>query len=193
MTKRRILHPELWRHELLIELPTEVFTTAVGLHMYADDEGRESANPGLIRSALWPNRPAITDSTIDEHLLLLDEIGVIAIYATDPRRTCFAIGETWCKQNNPTPSRFPPPPAGSFRTGYGSDPDSVPVEEGGGEEGEQWVPAEGAPSGPDPEGMPPSPFCKAHPSGTERPCRNCGTARLRARRWYEQQIYSEES
>lgn len=186
MAKRRTLHPGLWRNERLLELPIPVFLTAIGLHMYADDEGRASATSSLIKADLYPTRQEMTPAVIDEHLLQLDEAGVITLYTLDERRTAYACTE-WCKQNNPADSKIPPPPEGAA-TEYVDDTYSIPVEERE-SEGESEG-AEGARYG---SAVPPSPFCKAHPTGTAARCRNCGTARLRNRHWHDLRTLSEDA
>lgn len=187
MGKRRTLHPDLWRNEGWLTLPVPVRLTAIGLHMFADDQGRGSATPSMIRAALWPMDPEIADGTIDDHLLQLDAAGLIVLYSIDSRRTAYALAE-WCKQNNPAESRLPPPPEGTT-TEYVPDTYSIPVGEREGERAsarasaeseDQSVPASGS--------VPPSPFCRAHPDGIDAPCRNCGTARLRNRRFVDLQM-----
>ncbi len=142
--------------------------TAIGLRMQADDHGRESTTPWLVKSAIWPGNPEITEALIEDHLLLLDEAGYITIYCADGR-TYYAVND-WPAVSHPAPSKHPPPPATFQRHSSGSlENFSAWEREGGESEGGAERPA----------GILPSPFCKLHqPSGTRANCRHCGTARL---------------
>jgi hypothetical protein len=182
----RPLPVDLFTDEHLIELPLLVKWTAVGLRQYADDQGREQVNSRLLKAAIWPLHEEVTPQVIDDHLLLLDEIGYIGIYASSGRNL-YSMA-SWVVVSHPKPSRFPAPPPDLFRNASGSFPESFSAGEREGErerasEGE-WAP-EGAPSGSQLE-VPPSPFCKLHrPSGTTSNCRHCGTARLANEQWQE--------
>ncbi|MFL2002279.1 hypothetical protein [Microbacterium sp. A1-JK] len=175
--------PEDWQDEDLMSLPVPVRFTYLGLKMFADDQGRESATAARIKAALFTLDEAVTLQEIDEHLLVLDESGLIALYVVGPR-TYFAISD-WPRVDGAKPSRIPDPPP-TVRTSSGFDPDDVAVVgEGEREEGE--VPRGGAHSGSSPE---PSPFCSQHPDGTEKPCGGCGTARKRHEIWARRERHS---
>lgn len=182
MSKRRVMTPDDWNDETLQELPPMARLTYLGLRMFADDEGRESATAMRIRAALYPLDVDVTDDTIDEHLLLLERLGFLVLYDAG-RRLVFSL-TVWPRVDKAQPSSFPPPPP-KRRAQSGQDPDSIAVEgERGAEEGSgAWEEPRGT-SGPDPE---PSPFCSQHPDGTERPCGGCGTARKRHEMWARRQ------
>ena len=176
MSKRRPLLPDQFRDERLLPLPVHTRLTAIGLRLYADDEGRELATPLMIKSALWPLDRDVTEEHVEEHLLQLDEVGYLQLYALQAR-TFFAITD-WPRVDGPVPSRFPAPPPSE------SNPDPLRVEEERERAERESGSASGSaraesPSAPDPDTGLPSPFCPAHPVGTFAPCRNCGTARLR--------------
>jgi len=190
MTRMRTLHPQMFHNEELMSLPVDVRWTALGLLLYADDNGRESATAVRIRSAVWPMDVHITDATIEEHLLILDEADYLDLYQVG-KRTYFAL-KRWQRVDRPTVSTIPEPPA---------QPDSRAARESfvagergreGEGEGERDERSEGGEekSRPTPEGTPPSPFCRAHPVGRDGPCRNCGTARLRHNLWLKGQLPS---
>lgn len=175
MSRQRALPPDIFTDELLLNLPLEVRWTAIGLRMHADDFGRETANARLIASSVWPLNPEMTDETVEEHLLDLDEAGYIVIYAA-AGRTFYAIAD-WPSVSHPVRSKFPPPPE-RLQSASGASPEHFSAVEGE----REWRASGGAGEGP--AGIPPSPFCKLHqPSGTHANCRHCGTARLAHEQW----------
>lgn len=64
----RWIKPELWSSTTLSACSLEATLLFVGLCNYADDEGRGLANPTLIRSELYPLRPAVTDENVVQWL-----------------------------------------------------------------------------------------------------------------------------
>lgn len=177
MTKRRQMTPTDWTDEDLQSLSPLERLAWFGLRMFADDEGRESANAARIRAALFPLDPAVTEDTIDTMLLRFAELELLVLYVVG-RRTYFALLE-WPRVDRAQESRIPPPPQ-SVATGSRSGPDRIAVEgEREEREGSGARSAEGeARSRPHPD-QEPSPFCSKHPDGTEAPCGGCGTARKR--------------
>lgn len=191
MTRRRYVTPETFGREDLLSLPPAVRLTEVGMRMYADDEGRERMTPALLRASLYPLNPEITDEAITDHLLQLDAAGCIVIYDASGR-TYYAMTD-WPTVDRPTRSKHPEPPAEPFANESRSPREPFVAGERGREregEGESgWEAAAGVSASRSPrEDDPPSPFCRAHPEGTEHPCRGCGTARLRHRQWTDQQM-----
>lgn len=180
MTKRRHMTPNDWHDEDLQSMPTLHRLTWFGLRMFADDEGRESANAARIAAALFPLDRSVTEDTIDTLLLEFEALGLLVLYVVQGR-TYFALRH-WPRVDRPQDSRIPPPPPVS--TGSGSSRDPISVEGEREERGESGVrSAEGedrSRSDPDQE---PSPFCSKHPEGTEQPCGGCGTARKRHEMW----------
>lgn len=185
MTRKREIHPQMFHDEELMSLPVAVRWTAVGLRLFADDFGRESATSIRIRSAVWPMDADITDAVIEEHLLTLDEAGYLVLYQVG-KRTYFAL-RNWQKVDRPTASSIPEPPA---ETDSRAARESFVAGERGRES--EWESKRGERAEENSqaarEGTPPSPFCAAHPEGTNSPCRNCGTARLRHEQWIRSQL-----
>ncbi|MEB0201984.1 hypothetical protein QN354_09470 [Cryobacterium sp. 5I3] len=198
MTRKRDLLPEMFRNEDLLALSVQTRLTAIGLRLYADDHGRETATAALIKAALWPLDTDVTDATINGHLIELDDAGYLDLYQIGPR-TYFQVVE-WPRVDHPAVSKIPEAPARDssrtarepFAAGEGEreEKESERYSEGEG----AWRDAEGAESAEGGysrtvrEDLPPSPFCRSHPEGTDKPCRNCGTARLRHRSWNDQQL-----
>lgn len=185
MTRRRYVTPEGFSREEILCLPPEVRLTEIGLRLYADDHGRERVNLRLMLARLYPMDREMTEGHMEEHLWLLDDAGALVLYDVDGA-TYFSVSE-WPAVDRPQPSRFPAPPASR------SDRDRFVarerVREGGGErEGAEGESGEGGHARSDREGLPPSPFCRNHPEGTEMPCRGCGTARNRRKKWDDEQM-----
>lgn len=176
MTRRRVVTPEGFSRDELLSLSPAVRLTEVGLRLYADDHGREKVNQRLMLARLYPLDRDMSESTIDEHLLLLDDAGAITLYGV-AGETFFAI-EDWPKVDRPSDSRIPPPPSRINR-----DPFAAREREGE----ERRESEESGPARSNRE-LPPDPFCPAHPDGTEDPCRPCGVARLRRKKYDDEQI-----
>src|SRR5690606_15629814 len=107
----------------------------------------------------------------------------------------------WQRVDRPTDSRLPAPPLeplASPREPVANTRGGLVGEGRGEREGESggWADeGEGAESGAGAAGeasrastetdLPPSPFCKLHPHGTDDACRPCGNARRRHQHWQE--------
>lgn len=191
MTRRRPITPEGFTRQELLSLSPTTRLLEIGLHLFADDHGREQVNQRLLLANIFPLDRHLDDSAIDEMLLALDEAGVIDLYAVD-HRTYYQLTD-WPRIDRPNPSRHPDPPiANQSRTNRG---EGERAREGARES--SWESssesdeerAERGPSGTnrDPN-LPPSPFCPTHRStgGTDEPCRACGRARLQRKVWDDQ-------
>lgn len=187
MTRRRTVTPEGFKREELLSLPPVVRLTEIGLRLYADDHGRERVNSRLMLASFYPLDEGMTEHTIDEHLLMLDEAGCLILY--DLNGATFFSMTDWPTVDRPQASRFPAPPlASDSRTDRDSfvagerERERGSEREGAGESGH-------ARTDRDPT-LPPSPFCNAHrdTGGTDDPCRGCGRARLQRKVWDDEQI-----
>jgi hypothetical protein len=194
--RRRWIQPEFFTSEDVLALPRDARLTFIGLWLYADDYGRERTNAALIKADVWPVEEEITADVVEEHLLLLADRGMIRLYELAGREYFQLTGwDRWQPVQNPSRSNIPAPPAPSActepeqapQTAY-VDPSEDPRSEGEREEREGER-EEGESQG---EGVseraagitrPPSPFCDRHPGGTSKPCKACGTARLRLKHW----------
>lgn len=203
-SRLRSVPPSMFSDELLLELPAEVRLTGIGLRFFANDHGRQTANPTMLKAQLWPLTPHVTEEAIDDHLVALEDAGYIRLYAVGAR-TYFQLVE-WpsVQHRSEDVSRVPAPPPEPSNTGQ-STPDSstqtLPVVEREGERrgergregesGERAGRAGGSAEGGrallvgTPE---PSPFCKKHPEGTDWPCPPCGRARLANKQWFTAQM-----
>ncbi|WP_336647555.1 hypothetical protein [Microbacterium sp. MMO-10] len=187
MTRRRVVTPDGFSRDEMLSLPPAVRLTEIGLRLYADDHGREKVNQRLMLARLYPLDQDMSESTIDEHLLLLDEAGAIVVYDAHGE-TFFALRD-WPKVDRPQDSRFPSPPSRSVRDSF------VAGERERGREGEREWEDEGGNARTDREDGPPDPFCHRHPDGAPPgvPCRDCGTARLRHEKYNREQMRAARS
>lgn len=188
ITRIRSVRPEFFDDETLLELPRDVRMTFLGLQAYADDYGREKSNSVIAKGAIWPLDEDITPEVMDQHMLQLEAAGFIELY-TVAKRSYYQIVDwtDWQRVDRPSKStRIPPPPEPSRA------PREPLAEEGRGEGERERERGEGErePSRASPHfDLPneaPSPFCRNHPEGTDRPCRACGTARLRHEMFVQQ-------
>lgn len=186
MTRRRTVTPEGYAREELLSLPPAVRLTEISLRLYADDHGREKVNARLMLASFFPLDEGMSERTIEEHLLLLDEAGCIVLYDV-AGSTFFALTE-WPTVDRAKPSRFPDPPlANDSRTPR--DPFVAGERESEGENERERAGAESGPARTDRD-MPPSPFCPAHRAtgGTDDPCRACGRHRLKRKVWDDEHL-----
>lgn len=184
MTRRRVVTPEGVTRDEILSLPRDVRLTEILLRLYADDHGREKVNQRLMLARLYPMDEDMTEATIDEHLLMLDEAGAIVVYSA-AGSTFFAVTE-WPKVDRPQDSRFPPPP---FENASRSDRERFVAGERERErESEREWRDERGHARTDREDLPPDPFCPAHPDGTDDPCRPCGVRRLRRKKYDDEQM-----
>ncbi|WP_308467775.1 hypothetical protein [Rathayibacter soli] len=212
MRRIRTLKPEFFSSEDVAALPVPVRLTFAGLFCYADDYGRANANAALVKASVWPLDDDVTTGVVDEYLLTLAEGGQIKFYTVGPRTYLQIVN--WArhqKVDRPSKSNIPAPPNDDTREDLASPREQLVGEgrgEGEREEGEgEYVGGEGEREGetggaqgnegatpqprePDDE-MPPSPFCRSHPQGTEQPCRACGNARQRHGHWVEMRMARE--
>jgi hypothetical protein len=182
MTRRRTVTPEGFSREEMLSLPPAVRLTEISLRLYADDHGRERVNSRLMLASFYPLDREMTEATIEEHLLMLDEAGALTLYALDGA-TFYSMVE-WPTVDRPQPSRYPSPPIASE-----SRTDRERFVAG---ERESERAGEGAERGParSDRDERPSPFCRAHrdTGGTADPCRECGRARLQRSVWDDEHM-----
>ncbi|TDL43857.1 hypothetical protein [Microbacterium oleivorans] len=175
--------PEGYSREELLSLPPAVRLTEISLRLYADDHGRERVNSRLMLASFYPLDRDMTDATIVEHLLMLDDAGCLTLYDLDGA-TYYAM-EEWPTVDRAKPSRFPEPPlANASRTSREGFVAGEREREGEEREGER------GPARPPREGSPPSPFCPTHRAtgGTEEPCRSCGRHRMQRKVWDDERF-----
>lgn len=192
MRRARTIKPEFFTSADVRTLPIPARMTFVGLLLYVDDYGNESADAALVKAAIWPTDTKVTVATVEQHMGLLVDRGMVTFYEVDGRR--YLRITNWEKHqrvDRPSRSNIPQDPdsrgsrewsvANEGGVGGGSGRESEPSEyEGESEEGE------GETSRPDPvltRESAPSPFCKTHPTGTTKPCKACGNARLTLKAW----------
>ncbi len=180
INKQRPLPTDLFNDEDLLAMDDDLFRTAIGLRMLADDFGRQTCTDWMVRPEIYRGRPMVTEEVLVDHMLRLDALGVIGIYPSGDR-TYYAI-RVWPAVSHPTPSKHPAPPPDLFQRFAGSHPEGRSAWEREREEsGER---AEESPSW-NVAGLPPSSFCKVHqPRGSGGiPCIYCQDARLAAKEW----------
>lgn len=185
MTRRRTVTPEGYAREELLSLPPAVRLTEISLRLYADDHGREKVNQRLMLANFYPLDESMTERTIDEHLLLLDDAGCVVLYDVDGA-TFFALTD-WPTVDRAKASRFPDPPLANDSRMH-REPFVAREREGEGEREGESGPARSPREG----NTPPSPFCPTHRAtgGIDQPCRGCGRARLQRKVWDDEQIAS---
>lgn len=194
-SRQRIVRPQPWLSEDFLELSREARYLFGGLAFYADDHGRETANPALLKSQFFPMDHEITIDLVEQYLLELDCAGLIVLYDVG-HRTYFQVLD-WAKQDRAEDSRIPAPPkpgaSRESRPNFTRNPsETFGVVEREGESGSGGE-SEGASAG-EREGegstyileLPPDMFCKDHPGGTQKPCRDCGLQRLRHTKYIEE-------
>jgi hypothetical protein len=106
----RTIKPELWQDERLAGLGDFEHRLYIGLLTQADDEGRTSANPNLIRARVFPFDPRPPES-FAPGLAALEAAALIQLYDVDGRSVLQIV--SWAEDqrvDRPTPSTLPRPP-----------------------------------------------------------------------------------
>ena len=106
MARIRTVKPEFWQHPVMSRQADEVRLAAVALLNLADDEGYFMAEPGLIRSFMWP----LTESSVKAHgvLTTLFKIGWIEV-CKHPTHGALGRVVNFAKHqlvNRPSPSKL---------------------------------------------------------------------------------------
>lgn len=183
--------------------PHEVKATAIGLWVYADGLGRTQLIPELIAAAIYPGEAAT--SMVEDHLLILDEVGFLKIYRAD--------GDEWIQLLRPLKvdsrlawSNAPEPPQYAVRERSrtfaieGRERAEAwareQVRAGDVERDRAWQAAEDARRAPV---MPDRPFlldappigCPEHPAGHNQSCGPCRDARLNREVWVVRQRHTK--
>lgn len=203
-SRQRSVPPSMFADEVLLELPTDVRLTGLGLRFFANEQGRQTANPILLKGSLYPLTDEVTAEVLDAHLVRLEDVGYIRLYVVAGRTYFQVVDWPSVDKRGIDMSRVPPPPPDPSSIGQTDSESSTQTlavvegekreeREGGGErEGEESVGE--APQGSRSRllGTPkPSPFCRKHPDGTDRPCPPCGRARLAHGEWVDAQMEAE--
>jgi hypothetical protein len=110
----RTLKPELWQDERYAGVSLSARLLYVGLVTQADDEGRQSANPALLRARIFPFDVDLTHDVIGGWLDELEMAELIRCYDAGGRSHIALV--SWGEDqrvDKPTPSKIPAPPEGS--------------------------------------------------------------------------------
>lgn len=111
MARKRMISPEIWESSSFSKLTDFAKLIFIGLISNADDEGKGKANPGYIRSKLFPNdeerrvtdiKKALSDIALTMSITFYEVNGDSLYLLTNWAR--------WQKIDRPTPSKFPNPP-----------------------------------------------------------------------------------
>lgn len=106
--RARSLPPSDFTDPKLAALPALVRLTAAGLRMFADDEGRGLVRLRSMIAEMYEYDLSVTESVVEEHLLLLDDAGWLTLYQADGM-SLFQI-RYWPPVAHMRPSDLPPPP-----------------------------------------------------------------------------------
>lgn len=120
MSNRRMITSDLFEDEIIGGLPVTDRLLWVGLITIADDQGRLSDNPALIRSKVFPY-DEIPISEINDALLHLAETNRITRYQAENKK-CIQINSWWKHQRSQWAgkSNLPAPEGWTDRARYNS-------------------------------------------------------------------------
>lgn len=118
MARKRMISPEIWESSSFSKLSDFAKLIFIGLISNADDSGKGKANPGYIRSKLFPNDE---DRRVTDIKKALSEIALtmsITFYEVEGDNFYLLTNwARWQKIDRPTPSKIPDPPADSNSVG----------------------------------------------------------------------------
>ncbi|WP_025158883.1 hypothetical protein [Leifsonia aquatica] len=184
----RTITPEIF--DALASLPDGPRLTELGMRaMIADDHGRGRVNLRTMLATLYPRTYAVTEETLTDHLLLLDEAGAIDLYVDGNGSSMFQFVD-WPYVDRPGKELLPPPPLANgsrvTRESFAAEERERAGEWESASEGERESEGESAPHSRttreslENETSIPNPFCPTHmPAGSGGvPCIDCQDARL---------------
>lgn len=182
----RSIKPEFWRSDDISALPLTARLLFIGLWSYVDDNGVGSDKVSSIAADLFAADieadPTETFRRVTVDTACLEERGLIVRYRANGRPLLYVTN--WPRHQlvkNPSKgNQYPLPPAELLEPfalipSIYVDPTET-LGTGAGEQGSRGTGEQGSRGGAD---APLSPFCQKHPTGTDDPCRACGTARSR--------------
>lgn len=109
MARKRSLSPETWSDQLFGELTLMERLMLLGLKSMADDDGRFTAHPAVIKSFVFPF-DNLTLVEISEGLQKIFALGLVRLWSAGGREYGDIVGWTdEQKPQYPTPSRIPLP------------------------------------------------------------------------------------
>lgn len=172
MRRQRTIKPSLWTDPRVTSVSMSMRAFAIALILWADDHGRGEILPRRMGREMLPDDD-VSPERIEDAVLRLDQAGFLMLYADEDGRSLFQIApDLLGTVDRRQASAYPDPPfANPFANRVANRGLRGERESGGRVEFEGEAP------------VPPSPFCTDHPAGTRRDCRQCGTARMRSRRW----------
>lgn len=111
MARKRMISPEIWDSSSFSKLSDFAKLVFIGLISNADDEGKGKANPGYIRSKMFPNDE---ERRVTDIKKALSEIALnMSITFYEAEGDTFYLLTNWARWqaiNRPTPSKIPNPP-----------------------------------------------------------------------------------
>ena len=111
LARKRMLDPKIWESEQVMGLPAEAFKLYIYCINHADDEGRMSVSYPMMKSRCFPINNKITVQTVEKHLIMMAEVGLIWLYEVD--NLWYLAHPNWLVYqtiNHPTDSKLPPLP-----------------------------------------------------------------------------------
>ncbi|MCD7100465.1 hypothetical protein [Pseudoclavibacter sp. 13-3] len=111
MSRSKIIPPSVWKDDLLRRQPLPVRYTAMGLMQLVDRDGRTVVSLTLLHREIWGDDPTASPADVEVHLLTLDEIGFLTLYAdpADPHTTLLQLSRP-AREEHGKPSPLPAPP-----------------------------------------------------------------------------------
>lgn len=157
MARQRMIHPELWGSSSVGRLSVHARLLWIGIFSNADDDGRMQAEPGYLRSLVFPF-DRVSEKKVADCLEEIEAEEMIRRYAVG--RSHYLVVTKfrhWQKPKYPTVSKLPTPPetdhSGQPSPGLGQASVLLTLQEGrGGEETKRGGDKEGRRVMPPPSG-----------------------------------------
>jgi hypothetical protein len=162
MARIRTIKPTFFRSRSVKRLSQNAKLVWIGLWNLADDEGRLLDELGILAGDLWSL--SLSESKLNAALEELHNEQRIVRYEVAGQM--YIQVTNWSEHqriNRPAESLLPPVPLTDVSVKAPAPLTSGREGKGNGREGSAEAP---------------SPYCKKHPEGTDKPCGACGTARL---------------
>ena len=125
----RTIKPQFFRSRKLANVSRDARLTLIGLWVEADGHGRGSADPHVLKGAVWPLDHDITHEIVDEHLVELASADQIVLYDVEEEPYFEVVG--WEKHQAANyrrgDSQHPIPQEGTVRSLTASEQDEAPA------------------------------------------------------------------
>ena len=108
MSRKRMVSPEFYTDEKILELPIPARLMFIGIWNHADDEGVFKDSPKQLKAQIYPANEEITINTVIEYVKMMVNLKLLTKGTNIDKTSLLKITNfnVWQKINRPTPSKY---------------------------------------------------------------------------------------